>query len=71
MQGQPRTRSSTVARRGSCVPSGVAFKQRIEAILEPLPFVLEQQERERRALEAGWAKNEKAVKQAITSVAVL
>ncbi len=51
--------------------TGVAFKQCIEAALEPLLLVLDQQEKERRALEAGWAKKERAIKQAITSIAAL
>lgn len=48
-----------------------ASTHRVEAVLDPLLFLLEQQEKEHRALEAGWAKREKAVRQAIVSVAVL
>ena len=51
--------------------SGIEFKQRIEAILEPLLLLLNEHERERRALEAGWARREKAINQAITSLALL
>lgn len=51
--------------------SGVEFKQRIEGILEPLAFLLCEHEREERAHQAGAARREKAIKQAITSLAVL
>ncbi|MGH7510870.1 MAG: DUF2130 domain-containing protein [Gemmatimonadales bacterium] len=51
--------------------SGVEFKQRIEGILEPLAFLLSEHEREERAHQAGAARREKALKQAITSLAAL
>ena len=51
--------------------SGLEFKQRIESILEPLLALHAEQEKDRRAIEAGWARKEKALRQAITGLAQL
>jgi hypothetical protein len=51
--------------------SGTEFKQRIEGILEPLLNLLTDHEREERARQAAGARREKAIKQAITGLAVL
>lgn len=51
--------------------SGVEFRQRIEAILEPLLALHAEQEKDRRAIEAGWARKEKAIRKAISGLAQL
>lgn len=51
--------------------SGLEFKQRIDSILEPLLALHAEQEKDRRAIEAGWARKERAIRQAITGLAQL
>jgi hypothetical protein len=49
--------------------SGIEFKQRVEAMVEPFISMKEDLDREKRAMETNWSKREKQIQRVINSIA--